>query len=107
MELGDRYLVVQRAAIGANPAKQGMYGNMDVGSGAHQLNKIAPNIIAAATAGEAVPTRVLQMLNMVAPEELTDKEEYGEILEDIREECGKVCKGTLEASVDRELTASI
>ena len=86
MELGDRYLVVQRAAIGANPGKISFGGDMGSMGG---VDKVAPNIIAAATAGEAVPTRVLQMLNMVTPEELADPEEFVEICEDIKEECGK------------------
>ena len=34
-------------------------------------------------------TEVLCLLNMVQPEELADEEEYEDILEDIREECGK------------------
>lgn len=33
--------------------------------------------------------RVLQLLNMVTGEELMDKEEYEEILEDVEEECRK------------------
>ena len=39
--------------------------------------------------GPGQPTEVLCLLNMVVPEELTDEEEYEDILEDIREECGK------------------
>lgn len=37
-------------------------------------------------------TPVLQLLNMVTPEELIDNEEYQEILEDIEEECSKYGK---------------
>lgn len=36
-----------------------------------------------------MPTEVLCLLNMVTPDELVDEEEYDDILEDIREECGK------------------
>ena len=36
-----------------------------------------------------IPTEVLCLMNMVAPEELLDDEEYEEILEDVREECSK------------------
>ena len=101
MELGDRYLVVQRAAIGANPAKQGVYGTGPGESAmSPNLGKVSSNIIAAATAGEAIPTRVLQMLNMVTPEEVIDDNEYEDILEDIKEECSKY--GTvLEVKVPR------
>ncbi|XP_017600838.1 PREDICTED: splicing factor U2AF 65 kDa subunit-like, partial [Corvus brachyrhynchos] len=35
------------------------------------------------------PTEVLCLLNMVLPEELLDDEEYEEIVEDVRDECGK------------------
>ncbi|NXW80633.1 U2AF2 factor, partial [Hirundo rustica] len=35
------------------------------------------------------PTEVLCLLNMVLPEELLDDEEYDEIVEDVRDECGK------------------
>jgi splicing factor U2AF subunit len=87
MELGDRYLVVQRAAIGAGSGRSGGYSN-DYGNSVN-LPQVAPNVLAAATAGEAVPTRVLQMLNMVTSEELVDDEEFGEIVEDVKEECGK------------------
>ena len=40
-------------------------------------------------AGPGLPTEVLCLLNMVTEEELKDEEEYEDILEDIREECGK------------------
>ena len=36
-----------------------------------------------------LPTEVLCLMNMVAPEELLDDEEYEEIVEDVREECSK------------------
>lgn len=36
-----------------------------------------------------VPTEVLCLMNMVAPEELLDDEEYEEIVEDVRDECSK------------------
>merc|ERR1719347_2315091 len=39
--------------------------------------------------GPGLPTEVLCLLNMVMPDELTDEEEYEDILEDIREECAK------------------
>lgn len=36
-----------------------------------------------------IPTEVLCLMNMVAPEELLDDEEYEEIVEDVKEECSK------------------
>lgn len=89
MELGDRYLVVQRAAIGANAGKQGQYSNNSETAMSMDLSKLAPSIISAATAGEAVPTRVMQMLNMVTMDDLINDQDYEDLLEDIKEECGK------------------
>ncbi|BGP27761.1 splicing factor U2AF 65 kDa subunit [Rhodotorula toruloides] len=99
MELGDRYLVVQRAAIGANPAKHGPPGSgigfPDLPPGAIPgLNQPPASIIAAGEAGEGQPTRVLQVLNMVSVDELANDQDYEEIVEDIKEECGKY--GTVE-----------
>lgn len=36
-----------------------------------------------------IPTEVLCLMNMVAPEELIDDDEYEEIIEDVRDECSK------------------
>lgn len=36
-----------------------------------------------------IPTEVLCLMNMVAPEELIDDDEYEEIVEDVRDECSK------------------
>ncbi|KAH9823284.1 hypothetical protein DFH28DRAFT_1078313 [Melampsora americana] len=108
MELGDRYLVVQRAQIGQNAKKEkenaeggmgGFNGNNRIIGGNqmnHQMMSNNPNataaaasVLAAVKASEGERTKVLQMLNMVNPEELVDDEEYKEILEDIKEECSK------------------
>jgi splicing factor U2AF subunit len=96
MELGDRYLVVQRAQIGQN-AKKEKENNPDAQrNNFNQFNNFAggqataaaTSVLAAVKSGEGEKTRVLQMLNMVNQEELVDDQEYGEILEDIRDECG-------------------
>jgi splicing factor U2AF subunit len=107
MELGDRYLVVQRAALGANPGKgpdggmpgpPGMGGMMGMGGmggpGDFGMSQPPASILAAGATGPGEPTKVLQILNMVAIEELLSDEDYLEIVEDIREECGKF--GTVE-----------
>ncbi|KAG8726110.1 hypothetical protein FRC12_023695, partial [Ceratobasidium sp. 428] len=84
MELGDRFLVVQRASIGAKPGMPG----------------IPPEFFPPAMPRPIVPLGndsnpnpndhvVLLLLNMVAPEDLTDDSEYEEIVEDIRDECSK------------------
>jgi splicing factor U2AF 65 kDa subunit len=79
MELGDRFLVVQRASVG----KQG--------SDALPLDLARATSGLSGATGDA--TRVLQLLNMVAPEELVNDQDFEEILEDIKEELGKVRLG--------------
>lgn len=89
MELGDRYLVVQRAAIGAGAGSKPATNGSSEAAMSADLSKLAPSIISAATAGEAVPTRVMQMLNMVTMDDLIDNQDYEDLLEDIKDECGK------------------
>ncbi|TKA54479.1 hypothetical protein B0A53_03172 [Rhodotorula sp. CCFEE 5036] len=99
MELGDRFLVVQRAAIGQHAHKQGMPGGGPPGfphdgpngglGGMGGVTTAPPASIMASAQGEGEPTRVLQILNMVSVDELTNDQDYEEILEDIKEECGK------------------
>lgn len=48
-----------------------------------------PGLNSTVTQMGGLPTEVLCLMNMVAPEELLDDEEYEEIVEDVREECGK------------------
>jgi splicing factor U2AF subunit len=101
MELGDSALKVQRASIGMKQA-----AGVEMG-----VNAMA--MMAGTTSADLEASRVLQLLNMVTPEELMDNEEYEgasflfpkkkpqlprqltkniEICEDIREECQKFGK---------------
>lgn len=48
-----------------------------------------PGLNSSVTQMGGVPTEVLCLMNMVAPEELLDDEEYEEIVEDVRDECSK------------------
>jgi splicing factor U2AF subunit len=94
MELGDSTLKVQRASIGMKQA-----AGVEMG-----VNAMA--MMAGTTSADLEASRVLQLLNMVTPEELMDNEEYEgaaspttpkpsstnpkiEICEDIKEECQK------------------
>ncbi|KAF9975701.1 U2 small nuclear RNA auxiliary factor 2 [Actinomortierella ambigua] len=101
MQLGEKKLVVQRASVGSNRQNQqnnnmgggggnsnNQFNNQFTGANAIQLH---PNLLLASNGGsvEVVATTVLQLLNMVLPEELMDDEEYHDIIEDIRDECGK------------------
>jgi splicing factor U2AF 65 kDa subunit len=63
MELGDRKLVVQRASVGS--AKN-----------AGVTNVLSTSVLIPTGNGEMQPTTVLQLLNMVTPEELVDDDEY-------------------------------
>lgn len=82
MELGDRYLVVQRASVGAKPGMPGMIPNLPY----DQFPEI-PRPIMPAGKDSATDSRILLMLNMVTPDDLTDDMEYGDLYEDVKEEC--------------------
>jgi splicing factor U2AF 65 kDa subunit len=79
MELGDRFLVVQRASVGAKAD----------GIPIEMLQELPRPIMPIGDASMEGDARILMMLNMVTPEDLVEDGEYGEILEDIRDECSK------------------
>ncbi|SGY85161.1 BQ5605_C009g05742 [Microbotryum silenes-dioicae] len=101
MELGDRFLVVQRAAIGQRHGPPGFIPGGPHGGPGTGSNQFAPglgigpgpnatpSILLAAQSSEVNPTKALQILNMVAPDELTNDQDYTEIIEDVRDECAK------------------
>ncbi|CAG8513944.1 12166_t:CDS:2 [Dentiscutata heterogama] len=93
MELGDRKLVVQRASVGS--AK-----NTGVAS------VLPSSVLIPSGNGEMIPTTVLQLLNMVTPEELVDDEEYEDIVDDVREECSKFGR-VLDMKIPRPGSGSI
>ncbi|KAH8815054.1 hypothetical protein F5884DRAFT_162377 [Xylogone sp. PMI_703] len=88
MELGDKHLKVQRASIGITQAS-----GLEMGVNAMSM-------LAGTTPQNLEEGRVLQLLNMVTPEELMDNEDYEEIYEDVKEECEKFGK-VLEMKVPR------
>ena len=95
MELGDRYLVVQRSSIGAKPATG--LGQPGMPTQEEYQNALNPRRLTAMPRAldiDNTNARILLMLNMVVPEDLMDDTEYTEILEDIREECSGF--GTIE-----------
>ena len=81
MELGDRYLVVQRASIGAKPGQPGM-PNLPF----EAFPEIPRPIMPAGDVSSQTEARILLMLNMVTPDDLVDDEEYSEIYEDVKDE---------------------
>ena len=82
MQIGDKKLVVQRASIGAKDGGVRLAPGVPVGPVQIQVPGLDMS------RGPGAPTEVLCLLNMVVPEELQDDEEYEDILEDVREECG-------------------
>jgi splicing factor U2AF subunit len=88
MELGDKHLRVQRASIGHTQVS-----GLEMGVNAMSM-------LAGTTSQGLEEGRVLQLLNMVTPEELIDNEDYEEICEDVKEECEKYGK-VLDMKVPR------
>lgn len=105
MELGDKHLRVQKASIGHTQVS-----GLEMGVNAMSM-------LAGTTSSGLEDGRVLQLLNMVTPEELIDNEDYEgmlfrllresilltiqkEICEDVREECEKYGK-VLDMKVPR------
>ncbi|KAF8159687.1 hypothetical protein B0H34DRAFT_654826 [Crassisporium funariophilum] len=83
MELGDRFLVVQRASVGAKPGTPGLVPNLPY----DQFPEI-PRPIMPAGKDPTTDARILLMLNMVTPDDLNDDTDYGDLYEDVKEECG-------------------
>ncbi|KAK0730825.1 hypothetical protein B0H67DRAFT_51806 [Lasiosphaeris hirsuta] len=79
MMLGDHSLKVQKASIGITQVS----GEMGVN---------AMSMLAGTTSMDTDVGRVLQLLNMVTPEELMDNEDYEEIRDDVQAECEKYGK---------------
>ncbi|KAI8059588.1 hypothetical protein BC940DRAFT_313471 [Gongronella butleri] len=83
MEVGEKKLIVQRASVGA---KQGAI------TGANAI-AVEPRSLVTdlplTGANDDDVTVVLQLMNMVVPDELEDDEEYQDIWDDVAEECGK------------------
>ncbi|KHN96467.1 U2 snRNP auxilliary factor, large subunit, splicing factor [Metarhizium album ARSEF 1941] len=93
MDVGGKTLKVVKASIGSTQV-----ANFDVGI-------TAISGLASQTSMDAQRGRVLQLLNMVTPEELMDAEEYDEICEDVREECSKF-GNILELKIPRPVGGS-
>ena len=80
MELGDKYLVVQHASVDAKPGMPNLPYD--------QFPEIPCPIMPAGESNTS-DARILLMLNMVTPEALVDDQEYGDIYEDVKEECSR------------------
>ena len=80
MELSNKYLVVQHASVGVKPGMPNLPYN--------QFPEI-PHPIMPAGKSNTSDAHILLMLNMVTPEDLVDDQEYGDIYEDVKEECSQ------------------
>ena len=80
MEIGDKYLVVQRTSVGA---KLGMPNLLY-----DQLPEITRPIMPAGE-NNTMDAHILLMLDMVTPEDFVDDQEYGGIYEDVKEESSR------------------
>ncbi|KAF9485468.1 hypothetical protein BDN70DRAFT_795574 [Pholiota conissans] len=90
MELGDKYLVVQRASVGAKPGTPGLLPNPNLPYDQFEI----PRPIMPAGKDPTTDARILLMLNMVTTEDLVDDADYGDLYEDVKEECSNY--GTVE-----------
>ncbi|KAK4930969.1 hypothetical protein LTR66_016066 [Elasticomyces elasticus] len=81
MEIGDQHLKTSMASIGIAQAPA-------------EMGVSAMTMLAGTEASATEGSRVVQLLNMVTPEELIDNDDYEEICEDIMEECQKYGKIT-------------
>jgi len=96
MKLGDKTVLVQRAVLGAkhnipNPSTESILNNP---TALNFLNLGMPIAAAAALLGinindPGTPTRVLQLINIVSPNDLRNDDDYNDIMDDIRQECAK------------------
>ena len=77
MEVGPSVLKAQKASIGYSQANT------------MEMSVNAMSLLAGTTSDNPEEGRVLQLLNMVVPEELIDNQDYEEIVEDVQEECAK------------------
>ncbi|KXS18605.1 hypothetical protein M427DRAFT_132561 [Gonapodya prolifera JEL478] len=84
LELGDKKLVVQRASVGSG--KLGITGPIGLLPSMNLPGLITDAVL---QGGQGESTPVLMLLNMVAIEELTDDDEYGDIMQDVHDECSK------------------
>lgn len=83
MELGDRYLVVQRASVGAKPGTPGLIPNPNLPYDQFEI----PRPIMPAGKETTADARILLMLNMVTSDDLVDDSEYADLYEDVKDEC--------------------
>eukprot|EP01018_Ginkgo_biloba_P036745 Gb_01578 [translate_table: standard] len=102
LKMGDKTLTVRRATASSNQPKPDQENVLAQAQQHIALQKLAlqstaftgvpglfPGMPAGASATLETPTKVVCLTQVVSADELRDDEEFDEILEDMREECGK------------------
>ena len=85
LEIGDKKLRVQRATVGQKTPQQQKASTKPVNTGF--LNNVPSEKKIPIPAFSMTPSRVVQFLNILTPEDLIDDEEYESIREDIMNVC--------------------
>ncbi|GLJ06857.1 hypothetical protein SUGI_0050370 [Cryptomeria japonica] len=87
LKMGDKTLTVRRATLGSGqpkPDQESFFAQ------AQRQIALQKTILQVGAFGPAeVPTKVVCLTQVVLPDELRDDAEFEEIMEDMREECGK------------------
>ncbi|KAH9314204.1 hypothetical protein KI387_022831 [Taxus chinensis] len=89
LKMGDKTLTVRRATASSGQPKPDQENVLAQAQHHIALQKLALQVGAGAFGPPEVPTKVVCLTQVVSADELRDDEEFEEILEDMREECGK------------------
>ena len=104
LEMGERKLKIQRASLnsksGTKAAEQkaattlitpSVYGKSNFSKEIPMEKVINPLPELEVPSFASIPSRVIQIINVITPEDVMDDLEYREIVEDIRNECLQFC----------------
>lgn len=87
LKMGDKTLTVRRATASSGQPKPDQENVLAQAQQHIALQKLVLQV--GAFGPSEIPTKVVCLTQVVSPDELRDDDEYDEILEDMREECGK------------------
>ncbi|KAK9267249.1 hypothetical protein L1049_009671 [Liquidambar formosana] len=97
LKMGDKTLTVRRATVSSGQVKSEQENILAQAQQHIAIQKMVlqagglsvPGVGVATIATGETPTKVLCLTEAITPDELRDDEEFEEILEDMRDECGK------------------
>lgn len=87
LKMGDKTLTVRRATASSGQPKPDQENVLAQAQQHIALQKLVLQV--GAFGPPEIPTKVVCLTQVVSPDELRDDDEYEEIVEDMREECGK------------------